>query len=208
MPCSGFTSVGAGRILPALRADLRRAQSSLWIVGPWLDEYFAGAVAEAAPRGRELDVRVLVRPEAEMAAEAWRHTRLGVGVVAKRWPGVECRALSGLHAKCIVIDRRVVFIGSANWYRHSVDSAIEVVVRGPLAKIVGLAEELAGLWGRAEVVETAASAAEVAGGVSRRGAICELNDPLAERVLAQVAKSFVLGRRHPRRRWVGAEPVR
>lgn len=110
MSPESFKCVGPGEVLAYLRTDLHQAEKSLLIIGPWLDDYFAEQVIK--PASRELKARVLVRPQTEVDVMAWQRTLAALSVFAGKWSSFEGRHLERLHAKCICIDDRIVYIGS------------------------------------------------------------------------------------------------
>jgi hypothetical protein len=198
MSSESFKCVGPGEVLAYLRADLRRATKSLFIIGPWLDDYFAEQVVK--PASRDLDARVLVRSETEVDALAAERTRAALAIFAAHWATFESRHLTRLHAKCVCIDGRTVYVGSANWYRYSMENAVEIVVRGPVEAIEGGASQLESLWDRGEVLavaprlEKADEAEPPAVGINH-----EVLDPLAAEALKANPKAFVLGKKGRRR---------
>jgi hypothetical protein len=192
-----FKCVGQGEVLAYLRADLRKAEKSLFIIGPWLDDYFAEQVVKFA--SRELKARVLVRPEAEVDALAWERTLAALSVFAGHWSRFEGRHLERLHAKCICIDEQIVYVGSANWYRYSVETSVEIVLRGAVDGVEGGISQLESLWDRGEVLEVLprpkkeADDEKLAAGIAH-----EVLDPLAAEALKANPKAFVLGKKRQR----------
>jgi len=197
MLSESFKCVGRGEVLAYLRADLRKAEQSLLIVGPWLDDYFAEQVVKSA--GRDLKTRVLVRPEAEVDALAWERTLAAISVFAGHWASFEARHLGRLHAKCICIDDATVYVGSANWYRYSLEISEEVVVRGRVDLVEGGLSQFERLWDRGEVVEVSPRPDKVS--VVEQSAVGidhEVLDPLAAAALKANPKAFILGKKRRR----------
>ena len=118
-----FTSVGTGELLPHLRADLRRAQYSLIMVCPWIDEYFAEEVCKASIAELS-EVKVLMRPESAVEIEVWPHMLAAVRRIKERFPSAQVRTLERLHAKVIVLDDAVAFIGLRSWRRPLPSSSV------------------------------------------------------------------------------------
>jgi phosphatidylserine/phosphatidylglycerophosphate/cardiolipin synthase-like enzyme len=175
--------------------DLVRARSVL-IVGPWLDEHVAQEIVAAAPR--EARFRALTRPYDAMdpgfvaQATAAHEALLASG-------RAEVRTLSTLHAKLVLVDEDVAFCGSANWYRYSLETSKEVVLRGPASEASGLLDLAEGLWQAG--LPLAAIAPRPASGIaeptheptrSTEGYRSEVLDPLAAQVLREVKGAFVL----------------
>ncbi len=194
MSSESFKCVGPGEVLAYLRGDLRRAEQSLLIIGPWLDDYFAEQVVKSARR--DLKVRVLVRPEAEVDALAWERTLASLSVFAGHWASFEGRHLERLHAKCICIDDQTVYVGSANWYRYSLENSLEVVLRGPSGLIEGGLSQLESLWDRGEPLKVSPRPKkEPVVETSAVGIDHEVLDPLAAEALRANPKAFVLGKK-------------
>jgi phosphatidylserine/phosphatidylglycerophosphate/cardiolipin synthase-like enzyme len=104
------------------------------------------------------------------------------------------RTLERLHAKCLLIDDRLCYVGSANWYRYSLETSLEIVLRGPLDSAPGLQQECEVLWEQATPFSIptppTATATSAATGITH-----EVLDPLAAQVLRENPKAFVLGKR-------------
>lgn len=198
MSSASFKCVGPGEVLAYLRADLRQAKRSMLIVGPWLDDYFAEQVVK--PASRDLEARVLVRPEAEVDALAWERTLAALSIFAGYWSKCEARHLARLHAKCLCIDDRIVYVGSANWYRYSMENAVEIVLRGSVETIEGGGAQLESLWDQGETLEVLPRPMEdVTGHPPAPGIVHEILDPLAAEALKANPKAFVLGKKGRRK---------
>src|SRR5438270_13587107 len=139
MASGNFTCVGPGKSLAYLRGDVRAAAGSFFLIGPWLDSYVAEQIVLLAPRN--LQARVLVRAEQQVEAEVWREIVKGLSRFAAHWNQFEARTLERLHAKCVLIDDRLCYVGSTNGYRYSVETSLEIVLRGPLDSAPGLQQE-------------------------------------------------------------------
>jgi len=198
MSSESFKCVGPGEVLAYLRSDLSRAKRSLLIIGPWLDDYFAEQVVKPAPCG--LDARVLVRPAAEVDALAWERTLAALSVFGGYWPILESRHLAHLHAKCLCIDDQIAYVGSANWYRYSVEKGVEIVLRGPVGAIEGGMSQLESLWDRGETLAVTCPPKKVAKHEKpAEGITHEVLDPLAAEALKANPKAFVLRKKGQRR---------
>jgi len=189
MSLNGFTLIGPGKILAYLREDLSRASESLVIVGPWLDDFFAEQIVLVAPT--DLGVRAIVRDERQMEPEAWHRTSVALSIFSDHWTDFKAKTEERLHAKFLCIDDKIAYIGSANWYRYSLEKSLEVVLRGPKNEIVGFDEELERLWRNAMDLK-------ILHGVSKsskyfaKGIDHEIIDPIASKVLKENPKAFVL----------------
>ena len=111
MSSESFMCVGPGKVLAYLRGDLRTAKQSLLLIGPWLDDYVAEEMLLVAPRN--LTARVLVRSERQVETEVWKRMVAALSAFAGHWPRFEARTLDRLHAKCILLDERIFYAGSA-----------------------------------------------------------------------------------------------
>ena len=192
MSSDNFTCIGPRDILAYVHGDLRAATRSVFLIGPWLDGYVAQKMVAVAPR--TLNVRVLVRVEHHQDPIARNRTATALSIFAGHWTDFEARALERLHAKCLCIDGRIVYVGSANWYQYSLEQALEVVLRGPVEAIMGLDEVLEKLWGQGELLKVSGEVGETGNQVAP-GITYEVLDPLATEMLKQNPKAFVLGRK-------------
>jgi len=189
MSSANFKCVGPGEALAYIRTDLRGAQSSVLIIGPWLDDYFAEQLVSVSHK--ILSARVLVRSQSQVDPLAWDRTMVALEIFAEHWAVCECRSLDRLHAKCLQIDEQTVYVGSANWYRYSLEESREILLRGPVNSIEGRCTELESLWDQGKLVTVQEN---VRGGSTQQatGIRHEVPDALAAQVLKDVPKSFVL----------------
>lgn len=142
---SGFEAIGANRVLEYLRQDLRAARTSLFVVGPWIDGYFIRELIAVLPSN--VCVQFLVRPEKQ-------HTE-AIAALRPHTLSLEAKSLPTLHAKVIVIDNAVVYLGSTNWYKYSLEQALEITLRGPLSEMIGLNRVLEAYWNQAKPINLA-----------------------------------------------------
>jgi phosphatidylserine/phosphatidylglycerophosphate/cardiolipin synthase-like enzyme len=111
----------------------------------------------------------------------------------------DVRVLRTLHAKLIIIDEDIAYCGSANWYRYSLETSQEVLLRGPVAEASGLLDLAEQLWqtaiplaaGPPPVQRPPKRAQNPVGG----GYTVEAMDPIAAEVIKTVPGSFVLKRK-------------
>ena len=192
MASVNFTCVGPGKTLAYLRGDVRSASQSFFLVGPWLDSYVAEQIVLLAPRN--LQARALVRAEKQVEADVWKEIVAALATFAAHWNRFEVRTRERLHAKCVLIDERLCYVGSANWYRYSLETSLEIVLRGPLDSASGLQQECDALWEQATPfsipTQTTVSSVSVS---ETTGITHEVLDPLAAKVLRENPKAFVLG---------------
>ena len=192
MSSNGFMLIGPGKVLAYLREDLSRASKSLVIVGPWLDDYFAEQVVLVAPKG--LDARAIVRVEQQMDSEAWQRTLAALSIFSNHWRKFNARAQERLHAKFICIDDKIAYIGSANWYRYSLEKSLEVVLRGPKNEILGFDEESDSLWRNSMDLRSHLKSNLPKKSIGR-GIDHEILDPISLKILKENPKAFILRRK-------------
>ena len=206
-------AIGAGKVLAYLRGDLQQAKENVLVVGPWLDGFFVREIASYLKKS--VAVRCLVRIEAqeELISEV---TYQALQELKIQFPGMEARSLSVLHAKVILIDDCVAYLGSTNWYKYSLEQAQEVTIRAALSDIKDLSKIVDEYWGSAEVIDLSvvgkereapvcvtgrqseASVGKPAAPISKNR-VPEINhdvlDPLALKVLQTNPKTFVKRRK-------------
>lgn len=191
MPSSAWRPLGPGSVPGFLRTDLRAAEREVWIVGPWIDDYFADLVLGAC----KPEVALLVLTRTPGAGE--ERIRAGCRMLVGR-TGCELRILETVHAKVIVIDERLVYCGSTNWYRYSLEEAPELTLRGEVAGVPAILDEVASLWERGSKPDQASlSGGPPTEGIAE-GVREEILDPITAAKLAEVPGSFVLGPRTAR----------
>jgi len=187
-----FVSAGTGKFLPLLRGDLKRARRALSIVCPWIDEYFAGEVStNAAP---SLDARVLMRPEKTVDSAMWPHMVAAVAVLREHFGSLQVRTLERLHAKCIVLDDEIAYVGSTNFYWFSLEQSRELTIRGPLARLGDAADELSRLWDEGKPMVVSGSVLQP----PESRVSHEVQDPIVQDILRQNPRAWVVGRRQSR----------
>ncbi|WP_426746280.1 phospholipase D-like domain-containing protein [Myxococcus faecalis] len=194
MPLSSWQALGTGDVLGHLRADLKKASSSVWVIGPWIDEFFAQVLVTALPASTAL--YVVTRPPSGANSSFGEHA-LSARASLEARPNTVVKLLVNLHAKVIVVDEQIGYCGSANWYRYSLEESREIVLRGPVASTSGLLDEVQVIWEQAEdaqPVQRSLTTRSAANGYTK-----EVIDPVAEAKLKEVPGSFVLNRK-PRRR--------
>jgi len=190
-----FTCVGPTKTLAYLRGDLRAASKSFFLIGPWLDAYVAQQIILLAPR--HLHARVLIRAEQQVEAAVWLEILSALSMFAGHWRKFEARTLERLHAKCLLIDEQLAYLGSANWYRYSLETSIELVLRGPLESVAGLLQEAEQLWEQASSLQIPAERG-TARPSAADGITHEVLDPLAAKVLKDNPKAFIFGKKKQR----------
>jgi len=182
-----FKAIGAGKVLAYLRGDIQKARKSLFVVGPWIDGYFVREII--AVLHKDTSVRFLVRLGDSDDETARTTTLTSLNAVRSHVSNFEARSLPTLHAKVIIIDNNVGYIGSTNWYKYSLEQSLEVTLRLRLSAMPDLQGILDGYWKQADPIPKE----EVE--IALRGKLPEINheilDPLARKVLEENPKAFV-----------------
>ena len=194
MSSNAWQTLGKGSVLGHLRADLKRASVEVWVVGPWIDAFFARILAGSLPAAPEL--RVITRPLRGASVDFRAHASAARLYFEER-PKTVVKLLGALHAKVIVIDETVVYCGSANWYRYSLEESCELVLRGPATGVDGLLDALQTLWEQATHEPLPEAPVEMSS--TSAGYTKEIIDPIAAAKLEEVPGSFVIQQRNRRR---------
>jgi len=179
-------------VLAYARGDLRAAKQSVLLISPWLDDYVAEQISLVARR--DLTARVLVRSERQVEAKVWERIVAAFAVLSGHWSRFEARTLDRLHAKCLLVDQRIAYVGSANWYRYSLEQSLEIVLRGPLGAIGGLEQDTEALWEQAQRFEIP-TLSPISRAIPTMGITHEVLDPIAAQVLIDNPKAFYLGKK-------------
>jgi phosphatidylserine/phosphatidylglycerophosphate/cardiolipin synthase-like enzyme len=164
------------------------------MVCPWIDEYFAEEVCKASIAELS-EVKVLMRPESAVEIEVWPHMLAAVRRIKERFPSAQVRTLERLHAKVIVLDDAVAFIGSTNLYRFSLQHSHELGVRGPITEMGNLAAEVMHLFDEADPLEVEPGSVQDSSGIQK-----EVLDPIVQEILERNPGAWVVGRRPLRTR--------
>lgn len=195
MPSNTWRTLGKGKILGYLRADLRQASSSVYIVGPWIDAFFAELVCDLLPVA--INLRIVTRSPEGANAEFAEHATAACVRFETR-PNTIVRLLPGLHAKVLTVDEEFFYCGSANWYRYSLEQSREIVLRGPLSAVDGLLDELELIWEQASA-ESLERQTKPRQELAASGYTKEVIDPTAAAKLKEVPGSFILNSKRPRK---------
>jgi phosphatidylserine/phosphatidylglycerophosphate/cardiolipin synthase-like enzyme len=119
---------------------------------------------------------------------------VALSILSDHWANFEVRTLPGLHAKCICIDNQIAFVGSANWYRYSLEESLEIVLRGPISSAQGLDREFEAFWEQGETVQVNNKPSQTRVSTAI-GITHEVIDPIAAQVLKENPKAFRLGKK-------------
>ena len=187
MSSSVWQLLGTGSILGPLQVDLQRASMEVWVVGPWIDAFFAQILVGSLPAAPGL--RVITRPLNGASVSFRTHANAARHCLEKR-PNTVVKKLGALHAKAIVIDETIVYCGSANWYRYSLEESCELALRGPVTEVSGLLDVLQAMWEQAIEEPLLAASMEIKS--ASTGYLQEVIDPVAAAKLEEVPGSFVI----------------
>ena len=183
-----FKAIGAGKVLAYLRGDIQKAHKSLFVIGPWIDGYFVKEIISVMRK--DISTRFLIRPEDSNDEITRIATLASLKALQTHVDIFESRSLPTLHAKVIIIDNDIVYLGSTNWYRYSIEQALEITLRGLLSSITNLQDILEQYWEEAELIHL-----EDVGTTIRQDELPEINheilDPLARKVLEENPKAFI-----------------
>lgn len=182
-----FKAIGAGKVLAYLRGDIQKARKSLFVIGPWIDGYFVKEII--ALLRKDISIRFLIRFGDTEDEKARIATLASLNAVRSHVANFEIRSLPILHAKVIIIDNDIAYVGSTNWYRYSLEQSLEVTLRGSLSSMTDLQAILDGYWEEAEQINLK----EVE--IIPQDKLPEINheilDPLARKALEENPKAFV-----------------
>jgi hypothetical protein len=182
-----FASLGKGEFLPSLRGDLKRAKQSLSIICPWIDEYFANEVALACTAA--VRVSVIMRPEESVDDIMWPHMVGAVSRLNEHFESLAVHTLEYLHAKSIIIDDEIAYVGSTNFYRFSLEDSKELALRGPLKEMGNLAGAIKKLLEDSVVYKVPVAKSKI----NVDGVKQEIYDPIVRNILAKNPKAWVIG---------------
>jgi PLD-like domain len=194
-----FTSIGTGKFLATLRSDLKNATDELFIICPWLDEFFAAEIVKIGVSS--LNIRLLMRPQTSVDPAMWPLMESAVNIFRDKFASSTVRTLDRLHAKCIILDRRICYIGSANFYWYSLNESREICLRGPLDEMGALSPEAEALWKEGVPYEQKPPKAPMTTIKAADGPkmTSEIIDPEVAEILRQNPKAWIAGRRSDKR---------
>jgi len=163
-------------------------------VGPWIDAFFAEFLVSVLPAVTEL--RVVTRP-LNGANSGFVDHAIAARACLEQRPKTVVKFLANLHAKVVVVEEQIAYCGSANWYRYSLEQSREIVLRGPMANVTGLLDEIQVIWDQA--TDEPRSERLVKAETTAEGYTKEVIDPVAAAKLKEVPGSFVISRPSRRR---------
>jgi len=137
-------------------------------------------------------LRVVTRPSSGANSSFAEHATAARVCLTGR-PNTILKLLANFHAKLIIIDEEILYCGSANWYRYSLEESREIVLRGPVANTLGILDEAQIIWDQAVdaplLTEPVSKTNAIVGGYTQ-----EVIDPIAAAKLKEVPGSFVISR--------------
>ena len=139
------------QILPHIQMSIRKATSSICIVGPWLDAYFTRKVVDSLGNP-EIAVSFIVRIDGDDLIDA--KTLSALNLAQKNIKNFQARTLLKLHSKVILIDREIFYIGSTNWYWYSLHESLELTVTGETSIIPEIITEIESYWEKGTILTT------------------------------------------------------
>jgi hypothetical protein len=189
MSLNSWRTLGTANILGFLCTDLKGASLRVWVIGPWIDGFFAQKVVDLLPAKTEL--RVVMRPP-NGADSGFREHAIAARACFEDRTNTVVKLLANLHAKLVIIDEQILYCGSANWYRYSLEESREIVLRGPVEDISALLDETQAIWDEAKSQPEMERRKRTE--ITAHGYMEEVVDPVTEAKLREVPGSFILRR--------------
>ncbi len=131
-----------GQLIPHLKEAISNTKESIFIVGPWMDAYFARIIIDSLPN-KEVEVKFIVRADDGVIDTK---TLSALNLARQNLNKFQANSLENLHSKVILIDGEIFFLGSANWYWYSLNQGVEVIVKGDISLLPELLQELDQYW--------------------------------------------------------------
>jgi hypothetical protein len=139
------------QILPHIQMSIRKATSSICIVGPWLDAYFTRKVVDSLANP-EIALSFIVRIDGDDLIDG--KTLSALNLAQKNIKNFQARTLKYLHSKVILIDGKIFYLGSTNWYWYSLHKSLELTVTGPTSIIPEILTEMESYWEKGTILTT------------------------------------------------------
>lgn len=140
--------LGKGQILSHIKKSTNKTEVSIFIVGPWLDAYFTRVIISSLPH-QDIGVRFLVR-DVDGVIDGKTLSALNLARLNLR--NFQARSLEKLHSKVIIIDDKIFYLGSANWYWYSLMENWETTITGNTGIIMDLTSKLESYWDIATLI--------------------------------------------------------
>jgi hypothetical protein len=145
-----FKLLGKGELLAQIGASISDAESSIWVVGPWLDAYFMRKITDSLTHP-DLPLKFIVRMDKGLVNGK---TLSALNLARQHLANFQARALENLHSKILVVDDEIFFLGSANWYWYSLKVSVEATIQGNTIHLPELLPEIERYWEQAAVIPT------------------------------------------------------
>ena len=178
---------GQGKVLPYLRGDLAQAKESVAIIGPWIDIFFVKEVINSVKN--DINLKFIVRLW-EMDVD--KKTLYALKYAKENISDFEARSLPKLHTKAIVIDNRIIYMGSTNWYEYSLKKAVEMTIRGNMNELEGFDNLINDYWSNSKPIKLDDEKFDK---VHRKPITHEIIDPIARKILEEDPKVFVISKK-------------
>jgi phosphatidylserine/phosphatidylglycerophosphate/cardiolipin synthase-like enzyme len=137
------------QILPHIQMSISKATNSICIVGPWLDAYFTRKVVDSLANP-EIAVSFIVRIDGDDLIDA--KTLSALNLAQKNIKKFQARTLKYLHSKVILIDGKIFYLGSTNWYWYSLHESLELTVTGETTFIPEIIAEVESYWEKGNIL--------------------------------------------------------
>jgi hypothetical protein len=131
-----------GILLAHLKEAISNTGESIFIVGPWLDAYFTRIIVNSITNN-DVEVKFIVRVDDGVIDTK---TLSALNLAGQNLNNFKAKSLENLHSKVILIDNRIFFLGSANWYWYSLNLGVEVTINGTTDQLPELIIELEKYW--------------------------------------------------------------
>lgn len=178
---------GQGKVLPYLRGDLAQANESVTIIGPWIDIFFVKEVINSIKS--DIKLKFMVRLW-EMDVD--KKTLFALKFAKENITDFEARSLPKLHSKVIIIDNRIIYMGSTNWYEYSLKEAVEITIRGTVNEFDGFDNLIDNYWSNSNPINLEDEKFEKD---DQKPITKEMIDLIAIKVLKNDPKAFVIGKK-------------
>lgn len=139
---SSIKLIGKGELLPNLRNSFKEAKESIYIIGPWIDSFFVREMIDSL-NNENIKINFIVRLE---DGEIDEKTKLALNLAEQQINKFEAKSLESLHSKIILIDKKIFYLGSANWFQHSLNNPLEITIKGKLSVLPELETEVNYYW--------------------------------------------------------------
>lgn len=130
-------------LLTQLKETIHDTGENILIVGPWLDAYFTRIIVDSLP-SKEIEVNFIVRIDDGVIDTK---TLSALNFARQNLNNFQAKSLENLHSKVILVDGKIFFLGSANWYWYSLNEGVEMVIQGHTNQLPELIPKLERYWG-------------------------------------------------------------